>query len=186
MYINGLETPSTSSTPLLRNAHVVNFNLSNLNDLVNIVCHHAEQAEGGKNASKTILIMDGLDFLLASQPSITSLALSRTIMKLRQHVHNTVVTSYADYPLLHSSSSSATPLESEHRAFVTTMAHQSRIVVQLRSLGTGAAKDISGVLRVSAGGAHYEWEEENAGFEEGEWLYQVKGDGGVKIWGRGE
>jgi elongator complex protein 6 len=66
------------------------------------------------------------------------------------------------------------------------MAHQSRIVVQLRSLGTGAAKDISGVLRVSAGGAHDESKEDDAAFEEAEWLYQVRGDGSVRIWGRGE
>ena len=60
------------------------------------------------------------------------------------------------------------------------------MVLQLRSLGTGAAKDISGVLRVSAGGAHDDFEKENTGLEKGEWLYQVKGDGSVKVWGRGE
>lgn len=69
---------------------------------------------------------------------------------------------------------------------MTTIAHQSRAVIQLRSLETGAAKDISGVLRVSAGGAHDNFEDEDSGLEEGEWLYQVKGDGGVKVWGRGE
>ena len=69
------------------------------------------------------------------------------------------------------------------------MAHQSRIAIQLRSLGTGAAKDISGVLRVSLGGA-YEAEDGESGaqaeLEEGEWLYQIKGDGSAKVWGRGE
>jgi elongator complex protein 6 len=107
-------------------------------------------------------------------------------MTLRQHVYNTIVTASADYPLLHNSLSSATPLESEHRAFVITLAHQAGMVLQLRSLGTGRAKDISGVLRVSAGGAHEDLEEEHAGFEEGDWLYHVKRDGSVRVWGRGE
>lgn len=186
VYFNGLPDPTTLPTPPLRNANVVNFNLSNLPDLESLIRRYSGQFGGGGCPSKTILIMDGLDFLLASQPLTTSLALSRTVMTLRQHVHSTVITASADYPLLHNSSPSATPLESEHRAFVTTMAHQSRVVVQLRSLGTGAARDISGVLRVSFGGQIDDSEQENGGFEEGEWLYQVKGDGTVKVWARGE
>jgi len=165
---------------------MVNFSLSNLKELQNIVSHHSEKSKGGENASKIILIMDGLDFLLASQPSITSLTLLRTIMTLRQHVYNMIVTSSADYPLLHNSSSSATPLETEHRAFVASMAHQSRMVVQLRSLPTGAAEDISGLLRVSGGGTLNDAEEENSAFKGREWLYQVKRDGSVRVWERGQ
>jgi elongator complex protein 6 len=166
---------------------MITLDLSNTQDLENVVRRYAEHGKDGGHESKTIVIMDGLDFLLASRPSFTNLALSRTIMTLRQYVHNIIVTSSADYPLLHNSSSSAAPLEGEHRAFVTTMAHQSRIVVQLRSLGTGAAKDITGVLRISAGGAYDdESKEDDAAFEEAEWLYQVRGDGSVRIWGRGE
>jgi elongator complex protein 6 len=166
---------------------MITLDLSNTQDLENVVRRYTEHGKDGGHESKTIVIMDGLDFLLASRPSFTNLALSRTIMTLRQYVHNIIVTSSADYPLLHNSSSSATPLEGEHRAFVTTMAHQSRVVVQLRSLGTGAAKDITGVLRISAGGAYDdESKEDDAAFEEAEWLYQVRGDGSVRIWGRGE
>jgi len=165
---------------------MITLDLSNTQDLENLVRRYAEHGKDDEHESKTIVIMDGLDFLLASRPSVTNLSLSRTIMTLRQYVHNIIVTSSADYPLLHNSSSSATPLEGEHRAFVTTMAHQSRIVVQLRSLGTGAAKDISGVLRVSAGGAHDESKEDDAAFEVAEWLYQIRGDGSVRVWGRGE
>ncbi len=71
------------------------------------------------------------------------------------------------------------------------MAHQAARVLQLRGLDTGAARDVSGVLRVSKGGAGVERleggretsvEEE----EEREWLYQVKGDGSVRVWTRGE
>jgi elongator complex protein 6 len=185
-YINGLVTSITPTPSPIQSANFINLSHSSLQGLEDLVRQSIEQNTRSEQASKTILIMDGLDFLLASQPSITSLALSRTIMTLRQHFHSAIITSSADSPLLHNSSPAATPLESEHRAFVTTIAHQSRAVIQLRSLETGAAKDISGVLRVSAGGAHDNFEDEDSGLEEGEWLYQVKGDGGVKVWGRGE
>jgi hypothetical protein len=184
-YINGLVEPATSPNSQQQNTNMITLDLSNTQDLENLVRRYAEHGKDDDHESKTIVIMDGLDFLLASRPSFTNLVLSRTIMTIRQYVHNIIVTSSADYPLLHNSSSAA-PLEGEHRAFVTTMAHQSRIVVQLRSLGTGAAKDISGVLRVSAGGAHDESKEDDVAFEEAEWLYQVRGDGSVRIWGRGE
>lgn len=185
-YINGLIDPAPSQSFPPHNPNVTNFNLGSLQDLENVIISYAEQNQGSVHAFKIVLLMDGLDFLLATQPSITSLTLSRTIMTLRQHVHNTIVTASADYPLLHNSSPAATPLEREHRAFVASMAHQSRVVAQLRSLGTGAAKDISGVLRISTGGGYDDVEEQEAGFEEGEWLYQVKGDGSVRVWERGE
>jgi elongator complex protein 6 len=184
-YINGLVEPTTLPNSQ-QNVNMITLDLSNTRDLENLVRRYAEHGKDDEHESRSIVIMDGLDFLLASRPAFTNLVLSRTIMTLRQYVHNIIVTSSADYPLLHNSSSSAAPLEGEHRAFVTTMAHQSRIVVQLRSLGTGAAKDISGVLRVSAGGAYDESKEDDAAFEEAEWLYQVRGDGSVRIWGRGE
>lgn len=85
------------------------------------------------------------------------------------------------------------------------MAHQAERVVQLRALETGAARDVSGVLRVSRGGAAGSWDtgdavdgvagrgeegqDEERGEEveeEGEWLYQVKGDGNLRVWKRGE
>jgi elongator complex protein 6 len=76
------------------------------------------------------------------------------------------------------------------------MAHQSRWVFQLRGLDTGSAKDVSGVLRVSNGGAGGDEDETKAAhtlpsgafgsLPDAEWLYQLKGDGSVKAWGRGE
>jgi elongator complex protein 6 len=61
------------------------------------------------------------------------------------------------------------------------------MVMQLRNLETGAARDVSGVLRVSKGGA---WgQRENASEEswkEKEVLYFVQRDGGVSVFGRGE
>ncbi len=73
------------------------------------------------------------------------------------------------------------------------MAHQAERVLQLRGLDTGAARDVSGVLRVSKAGGGAEVEGRGGGgggggvcVEEGEWLYQVKGDGSVRVWTRGE
>ena len=76
------------------------------------------------------------------------------------------------------------------------MAHQSRCVWQLRGLDTGSAKDVTGVLRISREG-DLDFREESSGAEaqshmkvddvpDAEWLYQVKGDGSVRIWSRGE
>jgi elongator complex protein 6 len=62
--------------------------------------------------------------------------------------------------------------------------------MQLRGLDTGVAKDVSGVLRVSRVGG---WEDlegkaemKEDGTEDVEWLYQIKGDGSVRVWLRGE
>jgi elongator complex protein 6 len=57
--------------------------------------------------------------------------------------------------------------------------------MQLRGLDTGAAKDVTGVLRVSRGGS-YDEDSAKSRLEEGEWLYQLKGDGSVRVWSRGQ
>lgn len=66
------------------------------------------------------------------------------------------------------------------------------MVLQLRGLDTGVARDVSGVLRVSKGGA---WDaaleakkdgNEQAAWEEREVLFFVQGDGAIRVFGRGE
>jgi elongator complex protein 6 len=66
------------------------------------------------------------------------------------------------------------------------------MVMQLRGLDTGVARDVSGVLRVSRGGG---WvpetgpengHESHEVWEEREMLYFVQGDGTVRVFGRGE
>lgn len=55
----------------------------------------------------------------------------------------------------------------------------------VRALETGAARDVSGVLRITRGGG---WEEEEDGTEMGrevELLYLVGRDGNVKVFERG-
>lgn len=55
--------------------------------------------------------------------------------------------------------------------------------MQLRTLETGAARDVSGVLRISRGGS---WSVTEDSLEEQELLYYIQRDGGVKVFGRGE
>jgi elongator complex protein 6 len=79
-------------------------------------------------------------------------------------------------------------LEAAHAAFVVQQAHVSQWVMSLRPLDTGKARDVSGVVRVSRGGA---WdddveEEKEAEKKELEALYFVQNDGGVRVFERGE
>lgn len=85
-------------------------------------------------------------------------------------------------------SKQASPLEIEHAAFIVGLGHRARTVMQLRNLETGAASDVSGVLRISKGGAWEEGEDDvvEQRLEEREVLYFIQRDGGVSVFGRGE
>ncbi|KAL4739111.1 hypothetical protein BDV11DRAFT_170369 [Aspergillus similis] len=144
--------------------------------------------------SEVLLVVDQPDLLLAATgPSkgIGATEMAEWIIGLQQVATATIVTISVDSPLIHNASAfahlNATPLETEHAAFAVGLAHRSEMVMQLRNLETGAARDVSGVLRVSKGGA---WgQRENAGdegWEEKEVLYFVQRDGGVSVFGRGE
>lgn len=60
-------------------------------------------------------------------------------------------------------------------------AHDAEMVMSLRLLDTGTAKDVSGVIRITRGGAEAERR-----IEEKEYLYHVGGDGGVRVFERGQ
>jgi hypothetical protein len=138
------------------------------------------------------IIIDGIDFLLASQPEITTISLQCFLSNLRTQTQSLILTVHADDPLLQIATSAdndtGTDLERSHGHFLTSMAHQSNWIFQLRGLDTGSAKDVSGVIRVSRGASSEE--DENASsqqdLKDGEWLYQLRGDGSVRVWGRGE
>ncbi|KAI9645253.1 hypothetical protein NHQ30_005988 [Ciborinia camelliae] len=140
--------------------------------------------------SKVMLIIDNPDFLLASSPSPTiTQDLTSSLLNLREKVHATILTLSIDTPLLSSPSSSSsshtqTPLETKSATFALGQAHQSDLILGVRLLDTGAARDVSGVLRVTRGGNHEEGE--GHGVEEKELLYFVGGDGGVKVFERGQ
>ena len=90
----------------------------------------------------------------------------------------------ADYPL---ASVVQTPLEKHHASLLLNMSHAADFVMSLRLLDTGTARDVSGVLRVTVGDST-----QQAGgdirrrIEDKEFLYFVGGDGGVKVFERGQ
>ena len=76
--------------------------------------------------------------------------------------------------------------DEEHAAFVVGLGHIAGRVFGLRGLETGVARDVSGVLRVTAGGMGVgkgEGEEKDEGKEV---LYFVGDGGGVEVFERGE
>jgi elongator complex protein 6 len=101
-----------------------------------------------------------------------------------QEVHSVVVTLSADTPL---TLAQQTPLEVDHAAFLLSTAHHADFVLSLRLLDSGTARDVSGVIRITAGDE--EAEDSDAArrkLEERELLYFVGGDGGVKVFERGQ
>ncbi|MBE3049071.1 hypothetical protein IMZ48_42540 [Candidatus Bathyarchaeota archaeon] len=69
------------------------------------------------------------------------------------------------------------------------MAHEARLVLSCRMLDTGAANDVSGVLRITGGGgwdADAAEESGEADVEAREYLYFVGSDWGVKVFERGQ
>jgi elongator complex protein 6 len=55
------------------------------------------------------------------------------------------------------------------------------MILSLRLLDTGTANDVSGVIRITHGGA-----ETDRSIEGNEYLYYVGGDGGVRVLERGQ
>lgn len=98
----------------------------------------------------------------------------------------------SDNPLL-SLSTPPQPLELAHHNLLVKCAHMSRRILGVRILDTGVARDVSGVIRITE--QKHEWldlelsdTEPKEGDESGrgkEFLYQVKGDGSVKVFERG-
>ena len=127
------------------------------------------------------LILDGLDFLLAATGCAVDDLLD-VIYEIRTKVGRLVITTRADASLLHSHQ---TPLEIAHAAFTMSVTHQARVVMSLRELDTGAAKDISGVLRITRGGEDTEDGGKMQGLEEREYLYHVGADGSARVFDRG-
>ncbi|KAI7784624.1 hypothetical protein LA080_009561 [Diaporthe eres] len=135
------------------------------------------QAQGGK----VVLILDQPDVLLAAASpgdGVTGTAWKDVLLGLREKVHATVLTLSVDEPLV---SAQTTALEKEHAAFVLSLAHEAEAVISLRLLDTGTAKDVSGVVRITAGG-----DDLDRVIDEHEYLYHVGGDGVVKVFERGQ
>ncbi|KAI1001692.1 hypothetical protein K3495_g6508 [Podosphaera aphanis] len=133
------------------------------------------------DAERVLLVVDGVDVLLAAEESLTAATLAGSLMELREDVYGTVLALAADAPLV---TSLQTPLEREHAAFLLSMMHQADVVMSLRMLDTGTARDVTGVIRITIGDGYMDASEH--GLEDKELLYFVGGDGSVKMFERGE
>lgn len=140
------------------------------------------------------LILDSPDILLALDLAQAN-QLCSMFLRLRAQAYSTVMACSADSPLLAAASSSSeqktfTPIELETAAFVAQQAHLARFVISVRELDTGAARDVSGVLRVTRGGCAYSWDNDGdlddaERVKEMEALYLVLRDGNAKVFERG-
>lgn len=143
--------------------------------------------------SSVLLILDNPDLLVAaaSSPSSQLSAFQSLLINLRRHpaVHSTIVALSSSIALQlredQVGPASQTELDAAQNAFATSLAHQGNLLIQLRPLDTGAASDVSGVLRVT-NCSNAEDEDEQGHRRENEVLYHVKADGSLKIWERGE
>jgi elongator complex protein 6 len=78
-------------------------------------------------------------------------------------------------------------LERDHAALVLSLAHQADFTMSLRLLDSGTARDVSGVVRVTPGDQAPNGEQgSQKREEERELLYFVGGDGGVRVFERGQ
>ena len=142
--------------------------------------------DGETITSRSTVVIDGIEFLTACLPGVDVVTVQSFLLRIRALGSVLIVTTSADAPLIHNDHDSATPLEQVHAVLVSSLAHQSEWVMQLRGLDTGSARDITGVLRVSKGGAYEDTKDGDLMLDEEEWLYQVKGDGSTRVWSRGE
>ncbi|KAJ5800936.1 uncharacterized protein N7518_003004 [Penicillium psychrosexuale] len=189
--VRGNVTPK-AEPGIAKKLHFSGHGLASLDALEKDISSVIEQQKSSmEDGDELLLIIDQPDLLLAATgPSmgIGATEILEWITALQQSAHATVLTLATDAPLIHNASTSgetmATPLETEHAALVIGLAHRAQSVMQLRTLDTGAAKDVSGVLRISRGGGVSMSEKES--LEEKEALYFIQRDGGVRVFGRGE
>ena len=141
---------------------------------------------------RVLLILDSPSILLhTSSPETTTNEMASFILTLRRLVTTCVVALPADMSFLTAATQQGTasehytPLEVDIAALTVGLAHEAAVVLGCRLLGTGWAKDVSGVIRATRGGAAHDWDGGGQAVGEGEWLYHVAGDGGVNVWNRG-
>ncbi|PLB52418.1 hypothetical protein P170DRAFT_472313 [Aspergillus steynii IBT 23096] len=194
---NGNATPTSKEIGPVKRLHLSGNGPTALGSLEReiaaVVRQLQAEASGDGEESEVLLIVDQPDLLLAAtgpNRGIGATEMADWMMGLQQSAHATLMTVSADSPLIHNASAGsyelATPLETEHSAFVIGSAHRAQMVMQLRNLETGVARDVSGVLRVSKGGAWGRDDGAQGHWEEKEVLYFVQRDGGVNVFGRGE
>ena len=146
-----------------------------------------------QSSCKVLLVLDAPDVMLALNPSLASHELSLLLLNLRgaPGVHATVISCSADLPLLSAAAADAqdgrvpTSLEERGAGFVVQQAHNAALVMGVRELETGAARDVSGVLRVTRGSSFAHGEGAADRYVETEKLYLVQRDGSASVFERG-
>lgn len=150
-------------------------------DSPDLLAAAAGNAVSGEGLRQTLLhlrevstVIENMDY----QHGSSQLHNHELLINISQSVSSTVITVSADEPLI---SAQTTSLEKNHASLALSLAHEAEMIVTLRLLDTGTAKDVSGVLRVTPGG-------DATGFvsEERELLYFVGSDGGVRVFERGQ
>jgi elongator complex protein 6 len=130
--------------------------LGSLEQRLNVAINAMRESDP-TNQRSIVLMVDQIDLALAlSGGLITSVDVLNMISRLRQVVYASVFTLAADKPLLIAQN---TTLERQHSALVVALAHAAGRVISLRELDSGAASDVSGILRDSYGGtfpSHYD------------------------------
>ena len=178
-------TPSRAATP---GHHALSIpELSHLQSTLS----SAVSALSSSGARKTLIVLDNPDVPLALYPHIPPLSLASLFVALHAlpGVSHVLVHLQSDTPLLGASASAPPlPLELAQHSLLVKTAHLSRRILGVRVLDTGVARDVSGVVRVTE--QRVGWLglglESAGGDDKGrEFLYQVKGDGGVKVFERG-
>ncbi|KAL8381089.1 hypothetical protein RB595_005394 [Gaeumannomyces hyphopodioides] len=138
----------------------------------------ALEALQGGTKKPVIVIVDQPDLLLAATGGGGVADLRGMLLDVRERAHAAVVTLSADGPLV---AAQRTALERAHASLALSLAHEADLLLCLRLLDTGAANDVGGVVRVTRGGGGG-----GAPVEEHEYLYHVGGDGGVRVFERGQ
>jgi elongator complex protein 6 len=154
-------------------------------------------------SSRPGLILEGIDFVLASL-DISKCDYAKLVQILLRHIHKLrlltsslllclsadqsllVVPEYGSsdsnrYLLNITPSTAADPLEELQTRLLTSSLHQADCVFAIRSLDTGFARDVSGIItcRRKDGKAL------DSDVVDSEYLFQKASNGSVKVWKRG-
>jgi len=153
----------------------------------------AESASGFENAAvkacesvnkerQIVMVLDGVDMLLGLNDEQADTILT-CIWRLRRRVHAMAILLPADIFESDSDRSVAsTPLMVRQRQLLLSIAHQADWVLAARRLDTGAARDVTGVLRATGGRWVGNGEDRSACDKE--FLYHVDSNK-VSVWERG-
>lgn len=199
--LGGLFVPKQQKSPLSKTGEKI-LSSPELASVSGEVQKAIQALEEGNSKGKVLLVIDQLDLLLAAGGNgIGAVNLGEVLMGWRevcnailkhysiflissQDVHATVLALSADLPLV---ATQRTPLEVDHAAFLLSAAHDADFTMGLRLLDTGTARDVSGVVRITVNDAAAEEERDgHRRIEERELLYFVGGDGGVRVFERGQ